>query len=300
LLAAAGNPPTLAASVVPVTYSVKFADDETFNYKDHVSFRERFGYYRFPQGVVYYGASLSKMPDSELTPLFATGMTPSEARVAMAVSKFEGDFEAVNTYDTGYVSVGFIQFISGSDGKGSLTQVLAHQKKYAVVDFLIEFHRFGIDVNEDGAIVVVDPATGAEMGGAEAVMRIIEDKRLIAVFQRNGRHSKAFRSAQIAVAKSEYWPANLPLTITVNGNEITGKVADVVKSEAGLATLFDRKVNRGNILPFPDEVAKVMTAHKLKTLAEAAAYEREIIAQMKYRADFLQDPTLSQPAPPPE
>ena len=44
-----------------------------------------------------------------------------------------------------------------------------------------------------------------------------------------------------------YWPADDPITITVDGKMLTGKVADVVTSEAGLATLFDRKVNRGRI-----------------------------------------------------
>jgi hypothetical protein len=300
LVVAAGNAPVFSEPCSPLKYKVVFADDETFEYKDHVTFRERFAYYRFPQGTVAYGSALSDMTDAELTPLFSTGMTPSESRIARAVSKLEGGFETVNTYDTGYVSIGFIQFITASDGKGSLAQVLAYEKKYFIVDFLIEFHRFGIDVNDDGEIVVLDPSTGGEISGATAVMKIIEDKRLTAVFQRNGRHSRAFRSSQIAIAKRIYWPADLPVTVTVNGAEITGVVSDVVKSEAGMATLFDRKVNRGNILPFPDVVAQVMTKHKLKTLAAAALYERDIIAQMKYRTDFLQDPTLSQPAPPPE
>ena len=300
LIEAAGNAPAFSEACIPLTYKVTFADGETFDYNDHVTLRERFAYYRFPQGTVAYGVALGAMTDAELTPLFATGMTPSEARIARAVSKLEGGFETVNTYDTGYVSIGFIQFITASDGKGSLAQVLAYQKKYAIVDFSIEFHRYGIEVNDDGEIVVLDPSTGAEIRGAAAVMKIIEDKRLTAVFQRNGRHSNAFRNAQIAIAKRIYWPSDIPLTITANGTEITGVVSDVVKSEAGLATLFDRKVNRGNILPFPDAVTQAMTLHKLKTLAEAAAYERDIITQMKYRTDFLQDPTLSQPPPPPE
>lgn len=300
LVEAAGNAPSFAEPCVPLKYKVTFDDDETFEYKDHVSFRERFAYYRLPQGTVAYGTALGDMSDAELTPIFTSGMTPSEARIARAVSKLEGGFETVNTYDTGYVSIGFIQFITASDGKGSLAQVLAYQKKYAIVDFLIEFHRYGIDVNDDGEIVALDPSTGGEVSGAAAVMKIIEDKRLTAVFQRNGRHSKAFRNAQIAIAKRIYWPSDLPVTVTVNGAEITGVVSDVVKSEAGLATLFDRKVNRGNILPFPDVVTQVMTHHKLKTLAAAAAYERDIIAQMKYRTDFLADTTLSQPPPPPE
>jgi hypothetical protein len=64
-----------------------------------------------------------------------------------------------------------------------------------------------------------------------------------------------------------------------------------------MATLFDRKVNRGSIAPFAEVVAKVMAAHGCRTPAEARKYEREIIAGLKYRVDFLTDPALSQPPP---
>jgi predicted NAD/FAD-binding protein len=103
----------------------------------------------------------------------------------------------------------------------------------------------------------------------------------------------------VQVARDRYWPADDPITVTVNGTTLTGKVADVVRSEAGLATLFDRKVNRGNIRPFEDVVGKLMAERVLTALADAAPYEREIVAAMKYRRDFLADTTLAQPAPPP-
>ena len=72
-------------------------------------------------------------------------------------------------------------------------------------------------------------------------------------------------------------------------------MSDVVKSEAGLALLLDRKINTGNIRPFVDVIAKTMGTHNLKTLDEASKWEREILGEMIYRRDFLKDTTLQQP-----
>jgi hypothetical protein len=300
LQAAAGDPPPFAAAVKPMQYTVTFDDGDIFSYVDNVVMRPRFAYYRFSQGTVALGKVLRDMPDSELEALFtAAGMTPSEQHIAKAVSRLEGGFESVNTYDTGFVSIGFIQFITLDDGRHSLSEVLAREKADHPDAFERDFHRFGLDVTAEGVIAVVDPAGGQELVGPEAVRKIIDDKRLTAIFQKAGRRTP-FRVAQIQVAKSHYWPADDPIAITVGGKMLTGKVSDVVTSEAGLATLFDRKVNRGRIDPFADVLTKVMTAHNLTALADAAAYEQEIITGCRYRVDFLADKTLSQPKPPPE
>lgn len=291
-----GNPPAFASVVAPVQTTVTFDDGEAFVYTDNVPMRPRFAYYRFPQGTVSYGTALKNMSDEELGELFkSAGMTPAEQRIAKAVSRLEGGFDSVNTYDTGYVSVGFIQFVTMDTGKESLCEVLAREKTDRPDDYLRDFRQFGIDLNGEGVLTALDPATGAELTGPDAVKRVIEDKRLIAVFQRAGKHSGAFRIAQIQVARAHYWPANDAVTVTVNGNKLTCRVCDVIKSEAGLATLFDRKVNRGSIEPLPAVLAKVMAAHKLTRLEDACRFEREIVRSIKYRTDFLQDSSLGQP-----
>ncbi|HLK55704.1 MAG TPA: hypothetical protein VKU00_04030 [Chthonomonadaceae bacterium] len=293
LLALAGNPPVFAAAVTPMEYTVAFEDGETLTYNDHVAVGPNFAYYRSPQGVAVYG---KPQRDEELDPIFtAAGMTPSEERIMRAVSKLEGSFESINTYDTGFVSIGFIQFITGNDGKQSLIEVLQREKADKPDAFAKDFHRYGIDVSTDGIVTVVDPATGAELTGPAAVRKLIDDKRLIGVFQRAGKHSAAFCLAQVLVAKSHYWPADDPITVTAGGQALACKVSDVVASEAGIATLFDRKVNRGNIAPLAEVVGQVMAAHNLTVLADVLPYEREIIAGVKYRVDFLKDATLSQP-----
>lgn len=296
LLAAAGDPPVFAEAVAPLLTTVVFDDGETYRYPSHIALPKAFAYYRFPQGTVAYGPRVTDLPQAEVDMLFRTaGMSPSEQRIAFAVSRLEGGFESVNTYDTGYVSVGFIQFITHEDGKHSLAEVLQREKTEHPDDFAHDFHEFGIDVTPDGVFSVVDPATGAELVGTEAVLKTVSDKRLIAVFQRAGRHSMPFRAAQVEVAKAHYWPLDDPFTITVNGQMLTGKVSDVISSEAGIATLFDRKVNRGSIRPFAEVLTKVMTAHHLTQVKDAVPYEREIVAGLKYRTDYLLDPVLSQP-----
>jgi len=230
------------------------------------------------------------MSENELKPLFvAAGFSPSEQRIAMAVSKLEGGFETVNTYDTGYVSIGFIQFVTLEDGKQSLSEVLAREKTDNPEDYEKDFRQYGLDVSQEGVIVVVDPVSGAELYGHDAVMKLIEDKQFAAVFQRAGRHSKSFRVAQIAVAKSHYWPAQDAVMVNMDGQTVS------VRSEAGLATLYDRKVNRGKIDPFQDVLQKAIDAHQLKSAADLPGVEREVVAALKYRTDFLKDSTLGQP-----
>lgn len=296
LLASVGNPPRFASAVTPLKYVVTFEDGEEYSYIDNVRMRQRFAYYRFSNGTVALGRTLRQMTEEELDALFeASGMTASEQRISRAVSRLEGGFETINTYDTGFVSVGFIQFVFLEDGRHSLTEVLQLYRAEHPKEYHRDFRRYGIDVNSEGEVVVVDPATGAELAGNAAVLRVVDDKRLTAVFQRAGRRSVHFRAAQVKVAKSRYWPADDVVTVAANGREFRVKVSDIIRSEAGIATLFDRKVNRGNINPFPEVVGRVMEKYNLTDPKQAAAYEREIVAELTYREDFLKEPSLGQP-----
>ncbi|MFM7320669.1 MAG: hypothetical protein ACKO5K_03975 [Armatimonadota bacterium] len=298
LLAACGNPPPFARAVVPLRHVVRLDDpasEHVFN--DNVRLPERFAYFRFPQGVVSYGTKVDALPEDIKADRFAKGgFSPSERRIFTAVSRLEGGFDTVQTYDTGFVSVGFIQFVTLADGRQSLCGVLAREKADFPEAYAADFRRHGIDVQIDGTLVVVDPGTGAELAGPDAVRRIVEDKRLIAVFQRAGRLSEAFQISQIRAARALYWPGAEPFDIAgKDGARIAGTVADIVRSEAGLATVLDRKINTGSIKPFAEVVAKVAAAKGCTTLADLAAREREIVTALRYRTDFLADTGLTQP-----
>jgi hypothetical protein len=258
--------------------------------------RARYPYYRFDQGVMAAGKKVSSYSAKELDDLLnLAGVTQSEAKVMKAVSILEGGFDSVNTYDTGYVSVGFIQFASLKDGAGSLCKVLLDYKIQDHVGFQTNFRRFGLDVTPQGSLVALDWETGYEAQGPEANRRIIDDKRLIAVFQRAGLKSPSFNASQIRTAKSQYYPADDVIDIGILGVSQTGKISQFIKSEAGMATLMDRKVNTGSFGPLVIILQKLALEKNLRNFDDFAKYERQIVTELKYRKDYLADKTLSQP-----
>ena len=296
LFAAVGNPPPMYVPILPRRYTITFEGEAPLVYTDNIAGgTSRNPSYRFAQGVISMGVRLREWSRKDLDALFAPmGLTPFEQNVLKAVSVLEGGFDSVNTYDTGYVSVGFIQFATLGGGAGSLGAVVKQEKDATPTDFERDFKRFGVNVDPTGTLDVVDPQTGAELRGPAAIYKIIDDKRLIAVFQRAGK-TRAFQTAQIRIAKQNYYPADDPVTITIGGAEKTIKVSDVIHSEAGMATLFDRKVNTGNIRILGDVVTRFMDEHKLTDVRQVVPYERTLIPMLQWRTDFLTNPDLAQP-----
>jgi hypothetical protein len=298
LLALAGNPPPFAEVVAPLHHAIRFDEKMTIAYLDNPLGRLRYAYYRFRQGVMSAGSRVRDLPASFVESLFGeAGIGPSERKVMSAISLLEGGFDSVNTYDTGFVSVGFIQFACLKDGAGSLGQVLRREKEQAPEEFNRDFRDFGIEVSPSAVLRVVDPATGAELEGAAAALKIIDDKRLIAVFQRAGKLSKAFRLAQIGVARSMYYPGDDAVSIQIGGRTLSGRVSTIIKSEAGLATLMDRKVNTGSIEPLPTVLALIAGENGVQEFGDLSKFERDIVSAMKFRKDYLGDPSLTQPGP---
>ena len=76
---------------------------------------------------------------------------------------------------------------------------------------------------------------------------------------------------------------------------ITGRVADIIASDAGLATLVDRLVNTGTIASFSDAVTEVAMKYNLSSLNDLKKAEYQIIEQMQYRRNFLAMASLGKP-----
>jgi len=298
-----GAPPVIASVVAPNRHIIQFdAENHSIEMLDNVRLPERYAYYRFPKGVnsVAPVASLTTNETEQARELFAeAGLSDTARKAFTAISKLEGNFEASQTYDTGYVSIGFIQFTTGPDGDGSLIRALLDEKSSSPDTFREDFHRYGIDVTSDGKIAVIDPKSGAELIGADAVKCIVDDPRLVGVFVHAGRYSNKWKAAQVRAAYKVYWPMDGEITIQLAGNPTTCKVSDIVQSEAGITTLLDRKINRGNIREFPDVVNRIAKAHGCETLSDIQKYEKEIVSAMRYRVDFLKATDLGQPADPP-
>lgn len=292
-----GDAPCFALSVKPRRHVVKFHDGHEIAFEDNANMAPRSPYYRFAEGVRHSGAQVKNLPATELDPLFqAAGLAATEQKVLKAVSLLEGGFDAVNTYDTGYVSIGFIQFACLSKGAGSLGSVLLQEKSANPGAFEQDFARFGIDVAPNGDLLALDLGSGKTLQGTDAAVQIIKDKRLAAVFQRAGSLSKPFRIAQLQVAKSHYYPVDETFSVSVAGVQATVKVADVFRSEAGLATLMDRKVNTGRLPPLASYAQEIVDVYELKSASELAQFERDLVARSQFRKNYLEDSTLSQPA----
>ena len=190
---ALGPAPLMAEAVAPLEHRIAFDDGLTLTYQDNTRLGSpRYAYYRFPAGVMSVGEAVKKMSSDSLDGLFRqAGIDEGPARVMRAVSILEGGFDSVNTYDTGYVSVGFIQFASLKEGGGSLGSVLQEFQGRRPPSLRVRFSPLWDRGRRGGRLVVVDPTSGAVATGAEANARIIEDKRLIAVFGRAGRCATA-------------------------------------------------------------------------------------------------------------
>lgn len=291
-----GAPPIFYDLASPKRYTVTFEPEQVYTYTDHVKMSTNSPYYRFPQGVMSGGVPIKSMPNDEFQSLLdRAGITEREAKIFRAVSMLEGGFDSVNTYDTGFVSVGFIQFACLKGGAGSLGTVLQRFKMSSPSEYELNFRRFGIDVHEDGRLIAVDIISGEELVGTAAALAIIEDKRLIATFQRAGRMCDSFRIAQLQVAKERYYPAYDTISVKFGPISVNLKVEDIVQSEAGIATLMDRKVNLGNIDLLPAVLRRFIDAEGLDTAARLCDWEREIIRAVRWRKDFLASNELTQP-----
>lgn len=296
LVAFAGDPPVFAEAVIPMLHEVTFDDGTKIAFTDNRRMRKNYAYYRFERGVASEGVDVKKVPDDHLRELCdKAGITEGELKVMKAVSMLEGGFDAVNTYDTGYVSVGFIQFATLKDGGNSLGDMLKLYKEQDPEDFQKDFRRYGIDVTPDAKLACLDPSTGAELTGESAVRKVIDDKRLIAVFQYDGLKSDAYNAMQIRSAKEQFYPADDAVTLSVGGKTLSGRVSDVFKSEAGLATLMDRKVNTGHLEALQSTLQQFAEANQVSSVADLAKYEYDIVAALQYRRDYLLDTSLSQP-----
>lgn len=299
-----GNAPSPAYRKVQ-QYDVKLPDQQgAYSFKDN-PVKPSYKYLTNETGVAKSGHKLAARKDAD--EIFKdAGITDETVKKVMKkVSTEEGGFEAVNTYDTGYVSVGFIQFISGKSGAGSLLTLLSEMKKSAPADFTTYFHNLGIDVDSKG-LVVVDPATGKQLRGEAAVEVIMNDKRLTAAFHNAGLKARSYQVAQVKIAYAKYYLALKNFTVKTENATISGIYGDVLKSEAGKAAIMDRAVQRGPgdagtgaAKVFKDTCIGLIKKHKLTKLEDLAKYEIELIPSLRNRIDVLKEKDLSQPSPAP-
>jgi hypothetical protein len=298
LAVALGQAPVFVECVRPMRHTVTFHDGVAVTLEDHVRVRERYPYYRSHQGVVFAGDKESGPASAKIAKLApAAGMAAKELKVFQAVSLLEGGFDSVNTYDSGVVSAGFIQFACLGEGAGSLGRALARYRDRDKAGFAKHFADLGVSVAASGRLACVVPGNGDVLEGAEAARAVAADVRLAAVFVRAGRASDGWLAAQLATAKAEYYPADDRVVVMLGNAPTEVRVGDVVRTEAGLATLTERKVNTGKLLGFAEHVARIAAAYGITDRLDLPAIELPVVRAMTYRKDFLLAPGLEKPRP---
>jgi hypothetical protein len=102
--------------------------------------------------------------------------------------------------------------------------------------------------------------------------------------------------AQIRASRTRFYPADDVFDVRYANNQVVKtRVGDVIRSEAGLATLMDRKVNLGNIRDFANIMTRVARERRANNPQQLAQHERQMVSLYRFRRDFLRDPNLTQP-----
>ena len=233
-------------------YTISFPHPTT---EQQVSFK----FHNFPvsvntqyyHGVFYLGNSNPEIP---LDVFRRLGLGNDLALALKYITRNEGNFDAISSYDDSIFSWGFIHF---SGNGGGLANLLASIKHKAPKIFHEFFQKFGIDVDfnlagnsiRNAQIIVVNPYDkGGKylLKGIEAERLLRADKHLYGVFIRAGHHLPII-TLQIDAAIKNYIRPALNIRMNINAGSLhlsNVPVTDYFNSPMGLALLIDLTVNQ--------------------------------------------------------
>ena len=194
--------------------------------------------------IVFYSGTQTSAgePDSTFEAAGkAAGLSLEATRALRFISRHEGGFDAINTWDSARFSWGFIQFAGGF----GLRPCLAHLKEKSPELFRKLLADYGVDVlpgeGEAPVPVYVSPRSGNVLRGDAAEQAYGDDPLVIALFIRAGRVPE-IKQRQIEAAIRDY--AGPAMTATYR----QVRLSDVLRSPQSLAMLIDRKVQEGHVI----------------------------------------------------
>ncbi|MCU0448033.1 MAG: LysM peptidoglycan-binding domain-containing protein [Microscillaceae bacterium] len=254
-------------------------------------------------GVSYTGTANPEIPLNVFTRL---GLNETLAKALKFVARNEGNFDAINTYDEGIFSYGFIQFAGNGGGFAPLMAAIKYKAPKLFEEF---FQKYGIDVEYsvfDEAIrtakmIVINPYDkGGKyiIEGLEAERVIRSDQQLYGVFIRAGHHLPIITLQIDSAIRAYVQPAlQIKLNIiagTLNLSNVA--ITDFVKSPLGLALLIDLTVNRWTSQTrdiLRDAIEKIALRNKMVSEKELHQIdEKQILEQVLVDANLKRDEIL--------
>jgi hypothetical protein len=177
------------------------------------------------------------------------GVSPSLVRIMRAVSDNEGKLEAVNSYDSAFMSFGIFQWTAGSGvAKGELADLLDRLKTSRPQVFAHYFGKNGLDVD------IGAPAVGALRTGFLVLngtaLSTEPRKRVLRTPIWGYRFWRAGHDTDVRACEIEQAMARIDVFYRVAKSALGGRaVSDFVTSEVGVAHLLDQHVNRPGHVP---------------------------------------------------
>jgi hypothetical protein len=169
-------------------------------------------------------------------------LAPSLMRVLRAVSRNEGRLEAVNSWDTAFLSFGMFQWTAGAkDQPGELAGLLARVQDASAGVFQNFFGRYGLGTElQRGETTGFLTLAGAALKDA-ADKDQLRDVEWAYRFWRAG-HDDTVRACQINLAAAR-------VTRFIRAPVAGHLVGDWLSSEYGIALVLDEHVNRPGHVP---------------------------------------------------
>jgi hypothetical protein len=181
-----------------------------------------------------------------------TTLGVSSKQILSIISRFEGGFTAVNTWDIADVTFGMVQWTTGASGKGDLTQAMSIIKRAAPEAFAARLVRYGIDVDPRAGLVLTRP-DGTVLRGVEAAKTIQTDAKLVAVLSAAGS-DPAIQAAELRAANDIEIKGALNAKLQVSfpapagataATTVAVPVSALITSEYGVGVLANRTVHGG-------------------------------------------------------
>ena len=194
-----------------------------------------------PKGVSYAGQSGFDENKSMFLDLCQEAYY---ADILKYISKNEGCFDAVNSYDKAIFSFGFIQFTGAVASGSMLTRVLARLKDRDEDVFNECFGQYGMNVQNYGTPVFqIDTSYGTKEGDA-AYLEVANDLRLTGAFIASG-FKPSMICVQVEIALEEYVVKAVSSAVMINIYGNAYPLNQLINTQGGIAFRVDLAVNRG-------------------------------------------------------